>query len=243
MAGRDSWTSPVNALLDGVESTAGADTDAPETDYGSPWARALREIMERHTGVRADDLRYGAPLSPFAATVRSAADYQPYPDQLGSIIATLDSGAEALTKTGYAPDGKNASAGPFAYIGQRIEPETSGLHDHRAPMYQPVGGRFIQPDPIGYQGGANFSASSQPQLQLAGGFSCQGFPAGCQSGGSYGTTGMYNISGRRLCLDCAIKYFGLQGLPGGEQIKILAPHLIKGENNGVDPARPQGPAG
>src|ERR1700756_1424056 len=60
MAGRDSWTSPVNALLDGVESTEGADTDAPETDYGSPWARALREIMERHTGVRADDLRYGA---------------------------------------------------------------------------------------------------------------------------------------------------------------------------------------
>ena len=58
MAGRDSWTSPVNALLDGVESTGGADTDAPETEYGSPWAQALREIMERHTGVSADDLNY-----------------------------------------------------------------------------------------------------------------------------------------------------------------------------------------
>jgi hypothetical protein len=70
MAGRNSWTSPVNALLDGVESTEGADTDAPETDYGSPWARALREIMERHTGVRADDLRFVAP-------------YQPSPPQFG----------------------------------------------------------------------------------------------------------------------------------------------------------------
>ena len=64
MAGRDSWTSPVNALLDGVESTGGADTDALETEYGSPWARALREIMERHTGVSADDLRYVAPYQP-----------------------------------------------------------------------------------------------------------------------------------------------------------------------------------
>src|SRR5882757_2837513 len=64
MAGRDPWTSPVNALLDGVESTGGTDTDAPDTDYGSPWARALREIMERHTGVSADDLRYAAPYQP-----------------------------------------------------------------------------------------------------------------------------------------------------------------------------------
>jgi hypothetical protein len=64
MAGRDSWTSPVNALLDGVESTGGADTDAPETEYGSPWAQALREIMERHTGVSANDLRYVAPYQP-----------------------------------------------------------------------------------------------------------------------------------------------------------------------------------
>jgi len=64
MAGRDSWTSPVNALLDGVDSTAGADTGAPDTDYGSPWARALRDIMERQTGVSADDLRYVDPYQP-----------------------------------------------------------------------------------------------------------------------------------------------------------------------------------
>src|SRR5258708_38567360 len=64
MAGRDSWTSPVNALLDGVENIGGADTDAPETEYGSPWARALREIMERHTGVRADSLAPYQPAQP-----------------------------------------------------------------------------------------------------------------------------------------------------------------------------------
>jgi RHS repeat-associated protein len=225
MAGRDSWTSSVNALLDGVESTAGAGTDAPDTDYASPWARALRDIMERHTGVRAADLRYVAPLSTFAATVRSAADHQPHSDQLGSIMATLDSGAEALTQTGYAPDGKNTSAGPSAYTGQRIDPETSGLHYHRAPpMYQPAWGRFVQSDPIGDRGGANFDVSSQPQLVA--GLECQGFPAGCQSGGSYGTSGMYNIGGRTLCRDCAIKLLGLQGLPGRQQTIELTPHLI-----------------
>src|SRR5438445_7722208 len=101
MAGRDSWTSPVNALLDGVENIGGADTDAPETEYGSPWARALREIMERHTGVSADDLRFAAPYQPAPPPFGQPPITNPHADQLGSIIATLDSGAEALNKTGH----------------------------------------------------------------------------------------------------------------------------------------------
>jgi hypothetical protein len=40
-----------------------------------------------------------------------------------------------------------------------------------------------------------------------------------------------------------MKRLGIQGLTAGEQKDILTPHIIKGENNGVDPARPQGPAG
>jgi hypothetical protein len=64
MAGRNSWTPPGNGILDGVESTGGADTDAPGTEYGSPWARALRDIMERHTGVSADSLAPYQPLQP-----------------------------------------------------------------------------------------------------------------------------------------------------------------------------------
>jgi len=81
------------------------------------------------------------------------------PDLQGSIIATLDSATGTLSKRGYLPNGASASAsGTFAYTGQRIDPETSGLYYYRARMYAPMWGRFMQPDPIGYAGGSNIYA-------------------------------------------------------------------------------------
>lgn len=76
------------------------------------------------------------------------------PDQLGSIIGVLD-GAGGLTKVGYAPYGRSAATTAFAYTGQRIDPETNGLHYYRARMYASGWGRFVQPDPIGFQDGTN----------------------------------------------------------------------------------------
>lgn len=78
------------------------------------------------------------------------------PDIQGSILATLDSGSGALTKTGYRPYGESGStAGTFRYTGLRIDPESNGLYYARARIYAPAWGRFLQPDPIGYAGGAN----------------------------------------------------------------------------------------
>ncbi|HEX9571780.1 MAG TPA: RHS repeat-associated core domain-containing protein, partial [Burkholderiales bacterium] len=78
------------------------------------------------------------------------------PDIQGSIIGTLDAGTGTLSKRGYLPYGASASAtGSFAYTGQRIDPETSGLYYYRARMYMPVWGRFLQPDPAGYAAGSN----------------------------------------------------------------------------------------
>ena len=80
------------------------------------------------------------------------------PDLQGSIIASLNSGAGALTKTGYLPYGGSASsAGTFRYTGQRIDAET-GLYYYRARMYSPTLGRFVQVDPIGSDGGVNLYA-------------------------------------------------------------------------------------
>ena len=80
------------------------------------------------------------------------------PDQLGSIIGTLD-GTGALSKTGYLPYGSSTTAsGPFAFTGQRIDPENNGLYYYRARHYSPMLGRFVQPDPIGYRGGVNLYA-------------------------------------------------------------------------------------
>jgi RHS repeat-associated protein len=80
------------------------------------------------------------------------------PDILGSIIASQDSSSGALTKVGYLPYGKSASAGPFGFTGQRIDLETSGLTYYRARHYSPAWGRFLQVDPIGYSGGTNLYA-------------------------------------------------------------------------------------
>lgn len=50
---------------------------------------------------------------------------------------------------------------------------------------------------------------------------CDGFSSGCQNGGSFGTTGMYHMSGKRLCRECAVKFLGIQDLPHEEQAQTL----------------------
>ena len=80
-------------------------------------------------------------------------------DIQGSVLASLDSGSGALTKAGYQPFGESPStAGTFRYTGARIDAETNGLYDFRACIYSLVLGRFLQPDPIGTQGGNDLYA-------------------------------------------------------------------------------------
>ncbi len=80
------------------------------------------------------------------------------PDIQGSTVATL-SPTGVVAKSAYLPYGTSAApASPFAYTGQRIEPETGGLYYYRARHYSPGLGRFLQTDPIGYAAGANLYA-------------------------------------------------------------------------------------
>jgi hypothetical protein len=72
----------------------------------------------------------------------------------------------------------------------------------------------------------NQSNISNTQIAAAGGLRCDGFPSGCQSGGTYGTSAMYHIDGRNLCTDCAVKYFCLQDEPTAEKVRILNPFII-----------------
>jgi len=89
------------------------------------------------------------------------------PDNHGSIAATLDSSTGTTTKIGYQTYGEHPSlsSGSFNYTAQRFDPETSGsasqpsgLYYYRARMYSPSLGRFLQVDPIGYDGGMNLYA-------------------------------------------------------------------------------------
>jgi RHS repeat-associated protein len=75
------------------------------------------------------------------------------------VIASLDSSTGALSKIGYLPYGKSAGApSSFGFTGQRSDPEANGFYYYRARHYSPGWGRFLQADPIGYQGGSNLYA-------------------------------------------------------------------------------------
>lgn len=73
----------------------------------------------------------------------------------------------------------------------------------RAPRGTPIGGQWI------------------PDRTRIAGTRCDGFAAGCQNGGTLGSTGFILIDGKRLCWDCAIKFLGLQDLPRKDQLIIL----------------------
>ena len=124
-----------------------------------------REVLE-YDGTTGQILRwfaYGAgidePLNvinptPLGAGTRATL----IPDIQGSVIGELASSG-SLLKQNYRPFGaSNTFTGSYRYAGRRIDAETNGLYYNRARMYNPVLGRFMQPDPIGYEGGINLYA-------------------------------------------------------------------------------------
>jgi len=81
------------------------------------------------------------------------------PDLLGSVVATMASSTGALSRSGYRPYGASAApATPFGFTGQRLDVEAGGIYYFRARAYSPGLGQFLQPDPIGYEGGLNLYA-------------------------------------------------------------------------------------
>jgi RHS repeat-associated protein len=80
-------------------------------------------------------------------------------DERGSIVATSNSSGTVLGVNTYDEYGIPglANAGRFQYTGQ-IWLNEIGMYHYKARMYSPSLGRFLQTDPIGYEGGSNLYA-------------------------------------------------------------------------------------
>jgi RHS repeat-associated protein len=75
------------------------------------------------------------------------------------VIAVTDDAGNPVAINGYDAWGiPNATnGGRFQYTGQAWLPEL-GLYYYKARIYSPTLGRFLHPDPVGYEGGINIYA-------------------------------------------------------------------------------------
>jgi RHS repeat-associated protein len=82
-------------------------------------------------------------------------------DNLGSVIGLTNDTGAWVEKYAYTLYGKPAAAStvgnPYMYTGRRLDTET-GLYYYRARFYDPNLRRFIETDPIGFDGGMNLYA-------------------------------------------------------------------------------------
>jgi RHS repeat-associated protein len=80
-------------------------------------------------------------------------------DERGSIVAVTDSAGALLGLNKYDEFGQPQSTnlGTWGYTGQAWLPGANLWH-YKARVYEPELGRFLQPDPIGVDGGINLYA-------------------------------------------------------------------------------------
>ena len=82
-------------------------------------------------------------------------------DSLGSVIGLTDASGGLFEAYRYSVYGQPLQAStvgnPYMFTGRRFDSET-GLYYYRARYYSPQLRRFIEPDPIGFEGGMNLYA-------------------------------------------------------------------------------------
>jgi len=76
-------------------------------------------------------------------------------DVYGGCIVHTDAGQDGQWMTADdTTDTESAAGNPYLFTGRRYDPETA-LYYYRARYYDYSTGRFLQPDPIGYEDGLN----------------------------------------------------------------------------------------
>ena len=127
-------------------------------DYDGPDA-VLETDIGTGTSTRARYIHGPADDEPLVAYDGSGTGNRSFlhADERGSIVAVSDSAGNVTAINKYDEYGEPGAGnvGRFQYTGQKWISEL-GLYDYKARMYDPkIGGRFLQPDPIGYDDGMN----------------------------------------------------------------------------------------
>ena len=91
------------------------------------------------------------------AMIRGGASTFYHADGLGSVVAVSDGNKGIVARYGYDAFGMVSASDPafantYAYTGREWDKEI-GLYYYRARYYDPMEGRFISRDPIGFAGG------------------------------------------------------------------------------------------
>lgn len=162
-------------------------------------------------------------------------------DETGSIIATTDNSAVVTNKNKYSPFGEGTPAGTtFGFQGQRFDVET-GLYYMKARHYDPKTGRFLQPDPIGYEFGElnlytfvqndplnltdPFGLAPDVVTPGAGGHAGAGSPGGVDTGGT--TTAGSPVGSRFTRASGTTESIQKSGTGAGKIITINYPKTIE----------------
>ena len=152
-------TRQIQYIYNGLGQRVGKiENGAQQTNYLIDPNGILPQVLEERDGNNQLIAFYVYDGAGLVAKVNQVHQYYFYHyDGLGSTIAITDSDGEVVNSYAYSPEGlvgaQETIPNPFQYIGFfGVMAEGNGLYYMRARYYDPEVGRFINKDPIGYEG-------------------------------------------------------------------------------------------
>ncbi len=152
----DSWEYAYDALGQRVHQTA------PSKSRDYIWSQGNRVgEYEASSGTRLARFTYGPRLDDLIQVERGGTLGHVHSDALGSVLAISEPAGAQLASYAYDVYGElqsqaGAFENDFGFTGRELD--SNGLLYYRARFYDPTLGRFMNEDPIGFDGGINLYA-------------------------------------------------------------------------------------
>ena len=131
------------------------------TRYVHDGEHVIAEYEDGPDGALLKRFVYGPGIDRPVSMTIGQQEYYYHLDALGSVVALSDGTGALAEAYAYSPFGEVSApsqlGNPFLYTARAMDPET-GLYYYRNRYYDAALGRFLQPDPSGYQGGINLYA-------------------------------------------------------------------------------------